>query len=77
MEDQDQVVGTAAAAPLPTPVPVQAVTAAPATSTVINTVAHDLFILLGIAATIFVKNPQSQQKAAAIYPLLQDLLPHL
>lgn len=38
---------------------------------------HDLFLVGVAAASIFVKNPGSQQKAATLIGILQELLPSL
>lgn len=50
--------------------------AAPAL-TLEQTILHDLFLVGVAAASIFVKNPASQEKAATLIGILQQLLPSL
>lgn len=54
--------------PTPTPTPTQ---------TLEQKIIHDLFILGVTAASIFIKNPASQQKAGILIGILQDLIPSL
>ena len=43
----------------------------------LNTILNDLFVALSLAASIFVKNKDSQAHAASILSILQDILPTL
>lgn len=59
-----------AAPPAPAPVP------AP-TESLGQEILHDIFVLGIGAASIFVKNPASQQKAVTLVTILQGLFPNL
>lgn len=50
---------------------------APAQLSLAHEILHDLFAVGIVAASIFVKNPQSQQRAAVIIDALKGLVPSL
>lgn len=62
------VVAAPPAAPAPVAVP---------TESLGQEILHDIFILGIGAASIFVKNPASQQKAVTLVTILQGLFPNL